>query len=103
MSERIFGGILPYEAEVAAPNGPRTVGWVLADYADQADAIFQTWLIKHDAQVATQTLRKAAEQLDEYNSTKTNADLPNRRRPQFEHAVAWLRGRADFIEKGGQP
>ena len=59
---RLFGGILPYEAEVAEPNGPRIRAWVLADYSDHCQKLFEAWLAEHDREMlASMTKQRAAE------------------------------------------
>ena len=93
----IFGGILPYEAEVAEPDGPRIAAWVLADYADRADAIFQKWLAKHDAEVAAKALRDFA---SASNTSEFHIEVLLGGSDYVRHV---LRDRADEIEKGGQP
>lgn len=93
---RIFGGILPYEAEVAEPDGPRIVAWVLADYADRADAIFKKWLAKHDAHVAAQALREAAS-YGPVHFAATHRDQWSRGRLLVTQG--WLCDRADRIER----
>lgn len=89
---RIFGGILPYEAEVAEPNGPRVVAWVLADYADRMDAIFQKWLAKHDREVAARALNDAADAL--YTDEGPGHPLST---------ATWLRARASSDETPNSP
>lgn len=110
---RIFGGILPYEAEVAEPNGPRIAAWVLADYADRVDAIFQKWLAEHDAQVAAQAkaeaLREAADDINARRNEPQLIALDDRWggyyagiRTAMENEEFALRDLADR-EQGGQP
>ena len=91
---RIFGGILPYEAEVAEPNGPRVAAWVLADYADRADAIFKKWLAKHDAEVAAKALKDAANDLRRLDDGRTGGYYEAGR-----HIIRRLDASADAIER----
>lgn len=106
---RIFGGILPYEAEVAEPNGTRIAAWVLADYADRADAIFQKWLAEHDAAITQQAKAEALrEAADEVDSLYFGPDqhTPFTRGAAYlwgaKQAAQRVRARADRIE-GDQP
>lgn len=89
---RLFGGILPYEAEVSEPNGPRIIAFVLSDYGDRCQALFEKWLAKHDAEVQAAALRTASDRMPAFH----DRDVPEW---AITSACAWLETRADQIEE----